>query len=453
MKITRILTSMIALTLLSIVMTQPARAAISEKEAMAQPRNVSLNRMFAIEQLAANNLDVALAASVRVIRAAPADLEARLLRAQILIVMGRGKQALGDLQTMAKLPLPAKQLTRINGMLKRLDKSQARLKLKAYIQLGYKNTDNANSYPNSGEVEFVAFGRVRMLDYTDIINNQTAKLSDDISSVTFGFSGQYKYSNNIRDYIYFSARTTKNDGSETVQSDSDLTAASIGLRISRGANDFDFGFGATTIDNINSAFIAGRKEPVNVNSDVDLLAWNGTYTRRLQQGTRLFYNVSLSELDHKKTTTADLYDSDKTAHTIGVLAPIGKALFLRASASTAERRADGSSDNAIALTSRDTTSYSATIYWKPFLGHTVSGFYTYSDSDYLKKVRTNPRLRKDESNVYGVNYALQGDAIHERLDNWKLNASYVVRETDSNLAIYDVESKTFGFTIERHWEF
>lgn len=424
--------------------------AITEREVIAQPRNIDLNRTFAIEQLAANNLHISLAASERVIRIAPADLNARLLRSQILIKMGRGKEALGDLKTMSKLPLPTAQLRRINAMLKQLDSSLSSLKINARIRFSYKNTDNANNYPEGGQFEAITFGNaVRTFDYTDTINNQTEKLEDNIFSTTVGVNGQYKYSDDIRDYIHFSATYTLNEGEETVQSDSNLVAASVGLHITRGLNDFNIGIGKTIINQVNSTQSITNNEPINVNSDVDLTSVTGTYARRLPQGIRLFYNLSYSELDHSKTTNANLYDSTKFTHIIGVTIPVINSVFLRASYNYGERRAEEDTNVAISRTSRDTDGYGGTIYWRPMQNHLISVFFNYSESDYLEQVSSNPRKRSDETNTYGVNYSFQGDVIHELFEDWKVTASFAARETDSNLIIYNVESQTIGLTVER----
>ncbi|MGC6512419.1 MAG: hypothetical protein ACON4J_06585 [Parvibaculales bacterium] len=430
--------------------------AVTDQEVAAQPFNVELNRKYAIEQLAANNLDVALAAAERVIRAAPADLDARLMRAQILIKMGRGKEAVKDLQTLAKLPLPANQLNRVNAMLRRLDRAYKKLEMKAFVRFGIKDTDNANSYPEGGKFEALSTGgTVTEFDYTDIINDRESKLGDTIINATVGVNGKYKFSEDIRDYIYFSAQRAFNNGDNTVQTDSNMTSASLGLRMTRGLNDLDIGAGYTNINQVNNTFTLGTDpaSTVNVNSDVELMSLSATYTRRLTKGTRFFYNVSYSELDHSNTASADLYDSDKVSHSAGVLMPVFNVFFLRASVNYAERRARLDTDAAKSRTSRDTEGYSASVYYQPFQGHTINAFYNYSESDYLLQVSTNPRLRADEAEVMGVNYSFQGDFIHDLFEDWKMTASYMVRETDSNIMLYDVEAETFTFTIERQFKF
>ncbi len=452
MKLSRFSASLVAMS-----MTFASSAlAISEQEAMAQPRNVELNRTFAIEQLAANNLSVALAASTRVIRAAPADLDARLLRAQILIKMRRGKEAVDDLQTLSKLPLPNAQLNRINAMLKRLGRAYSVVEMHAFVRFGIRDTDNANSFPEEGKFEALSTGgTVTELDYTDILNNRTSKLQDRIASATIGVKGKYKFSDDIREYIYFSAQRVFNNGNNTVQTDSNSSSASLGLRITRGLNDFDLGVGATTLNQINSTLTTATDPPsyVTVNTDVELLSITGTYTRRLIKGTRFFYNASYSELNHSNTPTADLYDSEKVSHTTGILMPVFNLFFLRASYNYAERRARQEIEAAKARTSRDTEGYSASIYYQPFQGHTINAFYNFSESEYLLKVSSHPRLRLDESFVYGVSYSFQGDFIHELFADWKMTASYIVRETDSNITLYDVKAETMNFTIERQFKF
>ncbi|MGC6472492.1 MAG: hypothetical protein ACON4W_06420 [Parvibaculales bacterium] len=443
------------LVALSMAFAGPALA-VTEQEALSQPRNVELNRAFALEQLAANNLEAALAASERVIRAAPADLDARLMRAQILIKMGRGKESVKDLQTLAKLPLPANQLNRINAMLRRLDRAYKPLEMKAFVRFGIRDTDNANSYPEGGKFEAISTGgTVAEFDYTDIINDRESKLSDTIMNATVGVNGKYKFSDDVRDYIYFSAQRAFNNGDNTVQTDSNTTSASVGLRMTRGLNDLDVGAGYSKVNQVNNTFTLGTDpaSTVNVNSDVELMSLSATYTRRLTKGTRFFYNVAYSELDHSNTASADLYDSDKVSHTAGVLMPVFNVFFLRASVNYAERRARLDTDAAKSRTSRDTEGYSASVYYQPFQGHTINAFYNFSESDYLLKVSSNPRLRADESEIMGVNYSFQGDFIHELFEDWKMTASYMVRETDSNIMLYDVESETFNFTIERQFKF
>ena len=138
--------------------TAPARAEVSWLDLLADPDNAALNQQFVAERLADGDLPAALSAVERLVIARPTDVPLRILRAEILVNLGNDTLALGELEALAKLPLLPDQTSKIEQLQDIIDARTKSWRTAASISLGLRASDNANSYPSSGLMDFLVTG-------------------------------------------------------------------------------------------------------------------------------------------------------------------------------------------------------------------------------------------------------------------------------------------------------
>ena len=137
-----------------LVIAPPARAEVSWGDLLADPDNAALNQQFIAERLGDGDLSAALSAVERLILLRPTDMPLRILRAEILVNLGNDTLATGELEALAKLPLLPEQTARVNDLQDVIESRTRRWRTTASLSLGVRGSDNANSYPSSGLMDF-----------------------------------------------------------------------------------------------------------------------------------------------------------------------------------------------------------------------------------------------------------------------------------------------------------
>ena len=136
----------------------PIRAEVSWLDLLSDPDNSALNQQFVAERLADGDLPAALSAVERLIIIRPTDVPLRILRAEILVNLANDTLALGELEALAKLPLLPDQKAKIEQLQDIIDRRTKRWRIAASLSLGVRGSDNANSYPSSGLMDFLVTG-------------------------------------------------------------------------------------------------------------------------------------------------------------------------------------------------------------------------------------------------------------------------------------------------------
>lgn len=136
----------------------PVHAEISWLDLLQDPDNAALNQQFVAERLAEGDLPAALSAVERLIILRPTDVPLRLLRAEILVNLANDTLALGELEALAKLPLLPEQKAKIERLQDVIDGRTKNWRTAASVSLGIRGSDNANSYPSSGLMDFLVTG-------------------------------------------------------------------------------------------------------------------------------------------------------------------------------------------------------------------------------------------------------------------------------------------------------
>ena len=157
--------------------------AVTLEEAEGNPKNSELNRQFAIERFAENDLKLALAAIERVIIAKPTDIPARFFRAKIVVLMNRGNEVKDELELITTLKLPQKDIQAAENLLSEIEKWNRKFTGNSTVLFGFGYTDNANNWSDIGK----ANPTVALASLYD----ENKKYSDLFANATFVVNGQY----------------------------------------------------------------------------------------------------------------------------------------------------------------------------------------------------------------------------------------------------------------------
>ena len=135
-------------------MIRAAHAEVTWADLLSDPDNAGLNQQFVAERLAKGDVPAALSAVERLIIQRPTDIPARILRAELLVGLGNDTLARGELDALARLPLPDDQKQRIKELQDTIDRRASRWRSTASLSFGVRGSDNANNYPSSGLLDF-----------------------------------------------------------------------------------------------------------------------------------------------------------------------------------------------------------------------------------------------------------------------------------------------------------
>ena len=198
-----------------------AALAITLSEAEANPKDSELNRKFAIERFAENDLEPALAAIERVIIVKPTDISARFFRAKILVLLNRGNEVKDELELITTLKLPKKDIQAANKLLDEIEKWNRKFNGSRTVLFGFGFTDNANNWSDSGK----ANPTVNLASLYD----ENKKYSDFFGNATLMVNGQYALDSRKRFNIDLSGGVTAKTLADTVEQESKVFFGKVGL--------------------------------------------------------------------------------------------------------------------------------------------------------------------------------------------------------------------------------
>lgn len=421
----------------------PAPMALAEEisyaDILADPDNSKLNEQFAQQRLAQGDAKAALAAVERVLVAEPANLGARLFRAEILAALGADLQALGELRALRALPLPDAQRQRIRTLISALKKRQKKVTTQLNTSLGYLRNDNASGWPDDGTILYNGLPLPDTNPYTqDRIDD-----GDPISEATADEAASYSLSGTITRDV--GSQTLRNaslsfghsgqTGGDTGYLDNTTNSLGVGLTYQRGGltllprlsladidNDFDDRLGSYQIhavglraqyqlaqdQRLTGALGGTRLLYEGDKSSNDTLTLSGALGYQLMLGKGVM--VSL-DLFHQNTDSDENNDLDKVVSgaQLALRVPVMRGHFLSLSGSYSESEHDNK--------------YSQS--YTPSQGETLA----------------DGTQREDETTGLGVSYTVLGASVHPALTDVFFTATSQSNETESNLT---------GFTTERN---
>ena len=117
----RIIRDFGAVAFLSVALAIPAGAEVTWLDLLESPDDVVLNQQFISERIEAGDVPAALSAVERLINLRPADIQLRLLRAELLVSLGNDTLAIGEIEALAQLPMAPEQSARVNDLRRVID--------------------------------------------------------------------------------------------------------------------------------------------------------------------------------------------------------------------------------------------------------------------------------------------------------------------------------------------
>ena len=146
------------IAMLGLALAAPAKAEVTWMDLLEAPDDVALNQQFVAERIEAGDVPAALSAVERLINLLPADIQLRLLRTELLVSLGNDTLAIGELEALAQLPMAAEQSARVDELRRVIDTRAQRWRTIVSTSFGLSGSDNANTYPSSGLLEFLPSG-------------------------------------------------------------------------------------------------------------------------------------------------------------------------------------------------------------------------------------------------------------------------------------------------------
>lgn len=432
-----------------------AHAEIQFSDVLADPDNISLNKQYAVEQLAKDNLNSALSAIERVLILEPLDLQARLLRSQILVSLGNDLLAKSELETLATLNTSDEFTNRVTALLNVIANREKNHRGGFSLGFEINRTDNANSYPDTGIIEIT--GRddsVLEAVYFDNVNDDVAKKIKDTSLKTNArIYGQYDLRNDNGDTLYYVVQVANQLSDNTSNSESTNVSTVGGWRINSGPWIFDIGGSLAKTLRENTTYSEALEDTISIAPDKLSAAFNPTVSYRTDGGSQYFYRGVISTSNHSGYENANQSDATTTGHTIGLASRLNKQNSARLSYSVNEREADNSAVIAKTRINRDENILAIGFGSQLAAGHQVNLNYARIDHDYESRSGTNPRIRKDKITSTSLTYQLDGQILWDAMKSWRFNVGVSRFKNDSNLKVYDVNSTTWSMGLTYYGNF
>ena len=409
-------------------------AQIRYADLLADPDNVSLNQTYALEQMEAGNPKGALAAIERVLTAEPANLAARLFRANVLMALGSDLQAEAELRALAILPLQPAQAEQVRAMLRTIRRRGQTFQSFANIALGFVDSDNVNNYPDSGKV--TARGVENTYTTYDIEGNSfTETLDDQALSGNVALNSIYKTNSQIFDQIFFNLGHNSSSQGDTGYLDYTATNLSGGIRFLAG-----------------EFFIQPYVSYSDIDNDLESLGnltvtnYNLAINRKLGRKADVGFSV---------TQAVRSYAGDKSSNdgeTLSYTLQGGYQLLPRLRVGLSGNFQDVTGDTNKDLT-KEVTNYGVSASLFPFAGHVLSLSAQTGESEhaniYTASVGQNVagKKRADETLKYDLGWRISGGSVAPVLQDVLFAVSYGYSETDSNFTDFVNDKTTIGLTV------
>ena len=426
--------STLAVSLPLSFVSHAAMAQISYSDILADPDNVTLNQSYAFEQMDVGNPKGALAAIERVLTAEPANLPARLFRANVLMALGSDLQAEAELRALAILPLPQAQKTRVANMLERIRRRGQTFQSYASIALGFLDSDNVNNYPDSGNV--TARGVENTYTTYDIEGNSfTTPLDDQALSANIALNSIYKTNSQVFDQIFFNLAHNNSSQGDTGYLDYKSNNLSGGMRFIVGEFFVQPYISYSDIENDLDSL--GNLSITNYN-----LAINRKFGAKIDVGLSAAQSVRAYEGDK------DSNDGDTLSYTLQGSYQVLPRMRVGLSANFQDVTGETNKD----LT-KEVMNYGGSVTYVPAGGHVLNLSYQTGSSEhaniYSASVGQNSdgKKREDDTIRYNASYSVSGAKLSDMLSDMRFSLNYGYSETDSNFTDFINDKTTIGLSI------
>ncbi|MGB0966056.1 MAG: hypothetical protein ACPGU3_07810 [Litorivicinus sp.] len=428
-------------TLLAMALTPLlATAEVTYDQILLDPDNIALNQQYVQERINAGDLSQALASIERIILLQPLNMDARTLRAQLLISLGNNSAAEQELQTLAALPLPEALQNRVAQLLEQAQTAQQRWSQSGYLSIGLGHDSNVGGHTDSGNI--ADSNGNNNGSYIDS-EGFDAKRSDSQLFVRAGSTYSYDLGTQTQDSLYLGVRGSLTYGDDSELKDAKSLGFSVGTRINRPTVNTQvyLNYDKTFRDDLTDS-----RDQSQVKQDDSAVATLGVqFSRKLGDTT---YNAGISysaaDFSGRATAVSDRSDANTTAVSLGVFSMLSPTLAISANLGRESRQAD-KPDVLLASASqdRDVTSMGAGLVVLPKAGHRVSLNARVRNLDYEKKLSADQFIRDDQETTLSAGYTLMGGVVSPELSDWSFMASASQVKTDSNMITYDITNQRY----------
>lgn len=441
----RSLTRATLVSALVVTMAAPLRAEVSWMDILADPDNQALNQQFITERLASGDLPAALSAVERLINLQPADVGLRLIRAEILVNLGNDTLAIGELEALARLPLASEQKLRVEELTSVIDGRAKRWRTIVTGSIGMNGSDNANTYPSSGLLEFkLTPGGVTSTSTYESFGGARKTIREVATNAGLTVASTYELANQDRDSITIGAAHRESrgrkyeyltSGTTTVFAGAALKLGSLrlspNLRVSETLAKTSAGTNA-----VNGSLTAGYTLPFG-----------------LQSYLSADYSI-INRVSSAAFTTADQNDGHSRDYRLGISRTFLSRFALFAEGShrtfnpTESRRTPGTNAfNALMANANRTKGATIGLAVSPNKFSRVTASISANEAKYPNLEPTSRKFRRDSQIKHSVGLQISGAAFSDKLGSMMIGLNASTTRNDSNIMQYDYKRSDVSMTM------
>jgi len=431
--------------LLGLLVATPASAAVTWMDLLETPDDVALNRQFISERIEAGDVPAALSAVERLINLRPADIQLRLLRAELLVNLGNDTLAIGEIEALARLPMPPEQSARVDELREVIESRARRWRTIVSTSVGLSGSDNANSYPSSGLLEFRPTGATENSTSTyETFGGAEKTIREVATNASVSVAATYEFANQDRDSATIGAAHSNARGRkyEYLTNSSSTVFAGASLRL-----------GTVTLSPSLRASETLAKTAADTNTTGGGLSVTYTLPGSLQSYAAANYNI-INKVSSAAFTTADQNDGHSRTYRAGLSRRLGEYFTIFAEANrttfnpTESRRTPGTNAYLQLLANASTTNGgSVGLTVSPTQFSRVTASVASSKTRYPNIEPTSQKYRHDTQTRQSLGMQISGAAFSPDLGGMMMSLNASTTRNDSNILQYDYKRSDVSLNV------
>lgn len=430
---------------MALTVTATAKAEVSWLELLEAPDDIALNQQFVSERIQAGDVPSALSAIERLINLRPADIQLRLLRAELLVSLGNDTLAIGEIEALEQLPMAPEQSTRVDNLRRTIESRAQRWRTIVSTSLGLSASDNANAYPTSGLLEFRPSGGTENATSTyETFGGAEKTIREVATNASVSVAMTYEFANQDRDGATIGAAHSIARGRkyEYLTNSASTVFAGANLRL-----------GNVTVAPTLRVSETQAKTAADTNTTGGGLSLGYTLPGRLQSYAAVNYTV-INKVSSSEFTTADQNDGHSRAYKAGVSRPVGDRFTLFAEVNhtkfnpTKSRRTPGTNAYLQLMANASTTNGGTVgLMVSPTRFSRVTASMASSKTKYPNLEPTSRKMRRDTQTRQSLGLQISGAAFSSNLGGMMMSLNASTTKNDSNILQYDYKRSDVSLNV------
>ena len=431
--------------ILAMALCAPASAEVTWIDLLEAPDDVALNQQFISERVEAGDVPAALSAVERLINLRPADIQLRLLRAEFLVSLGNDTLAIGEIEALAQLPMAPEQTARVDELRRVIESRAKRWRTVVSTSLGLSGSDNANSYPSSGLLEFrPSGGTENATSAYESFGGATKTTREAATNAGLSVAATYEFATQDRDSATFGAShsITRGRKYEYLTNTSSTVFAGANLRL-----------GNVTLTPSLRLGEALAKTAADTNTTGGGLSVSYTLPGSLQSFASANYTV-INKVSSAAFTTADQNDGHSRAYRAGLSRRVGDRFTLFAELNrttfnpTESRRTPGTNAYLqLMANASPTDGGSVGLAVSPTRHSRLTATMASSRTRYPNIEPTSQKFRRDTQTRQALALQLSGAAFSSELGGMMMSLNASTTRNDSNILQYDYKRSDVSLNV------